>query len=197
MERDNATIPSAEEVLRRRGPRIDYHPSQPHYSPADDIIYLPGLEQFESSAAFYSVAFHELTHWTGGRLRLARPEIINYHIGEDIRSREELTAEMGAAFFCQLCALDSPETMENSTAYIQSWLKSSQRQSQMGSAGQQTGPRRCGVRPNRTDSRQGGSQQCSQPQLKAPSIFVQLDSRTPPWLVVSGKTWPRTSRSRL
>ena len=101
VERDNATIPSAEEILRRRGPRIDYHPSQPHYSPANDTIYLPGLEQFESSAEYYSTAFHELTHWTGGRARLARPEIIDYQIGVDIRSREELTAEMGAAFFCQ------------------------------------------------------------------------------------------------
>ena len=43
-------------------------------------------------------------------------------MGTDIRSREELTAEMGAAFFCQICALDSPETMENTAAYIQSWL---------------------------------------------------------------------------
>jgi len=30
-----------------------------------------------------------------------------------------------------------------------------------------------------------------QPLLKAPSIFVSLDRRTPPWLIVSGKTWPR------
>ena len=28
-------------------------------------------------------------------------------------------------------------------------------------------------------------------QLKTLSIFVHLDSRTPPWLVVSGNTWPR------
>lgn len=121
--RDNAAIPSAEEVLRRRSPKIEYHPSQPHYSPGSDTIYLPDLDQFESSAEYYSTAFHELTHWTGGRPRLARSEIINYRIGEDVRGREELTAEMGAAFFCQLCALDSPETMENTAAYIQSWLR--------------------------------------------------------------------------
>lgn len=122
-ERDNATIPSAEEVLRRRGPRIGYHSTQPHYSPADDTIYLPDLEQFESSAEYYSTAFHELTHWTGGRARLARYEIINYSEGKDIRSREELTAEISAAFLCQLCALESPETMENSAAYVRSWLR--------------------------------------------------------------------------
>jgi hypothetical protein len=30
-----------------------------------------------------------------------------------------------------------------------------------------------------------------QPRPKAPSIFVKIDGRTPPWLVISGKTWPR------
>ena len=123
LERDNASIPGAEEVLRRRGPRIGCHPSQPYYSLVEDIIFLPGLEQFESTAAYYSAAFHELTHWTGGRPRLARPEIAEYHIGQEIRSREELTAEMGAAYLCRLCSLDSPETVENSVAYIQSWLR--------------------------------------------------------------------------
>jgi antirestriction protein ArdC len=122
-DRDNATIPDAEEILRRRGPKIGYHSYQPHYSPANDTIYLPDLEQFQSSAAFYAVAFHELTHWTGGRARLARYEVINYHEEDAIRSREELTAEMGTAFFCQLCGLDSPENMENSAAYVRSWLK--------------------------------------------------------------------------
>ena len=36
---------------------------------------------------------------------------------------EELTAEIGAAFLCQICAIDSPETLQSSSAYIQSWLK--------------------------------------------------------------------------
>ncbi|NPV63677.1 MAG: DUF1738 domain-containing protein [Methanotrichaceae archaeon] len=123
VERMNSTIPEAEEVLRRRNPKIGYHSSQPHYSPFDDTIYLPGLQQFENSAEYYSTAFHELTHWTGGPARLARSEIVDYILAVDTRSREELTAEMGAAFLCQICALDSPETVENSSAYIQSWLK--------------------------------------------------------------------------
>jgi hypothetical protein len=40
------------------------------------------------------------------------------HVGKDIRSQEELTAEMGAAFFCQIAALDTSQTLQNSTAYI-------------------------------------------------------------------------------
>ena len=31
--------------------------------------------------------------------------------------------EMGAAFLCQMAALDTSETLQNSTAYIGSWLK--------------------------------------------------------------------------
>ena len=121
--RDNTTIPQAEEVLRRRNPIILYHASQPHFSPHEDALYMPGLDQFEDSAFYYSAAFHELIHWTGGRARLARAEIINYSREKEYRAREELTAEIGAAFLCKTCAIDNQETLKDSTAYIQSWLK--------------------------------------------------------------------------
>ena len=121
--RDNATIPQAEELMRRRGPEIKYHESAAFFRPGNDSIYLPNLDQFESSGEYYSAAFHELTHWTGGRGRLERREIIEYRQEKEYRSLEELTAEMGAAFLCRMCALDSPETFENQAAYVQSWLK--------------------------------------------------------------------------
>ena len=37
-------------------------------------------------------------------------------------SKEELVAEMGSAFLCGHCRIDN-STLENSTAYIQGWLK--------------------------------------------------------------------------
>ena len=37
-------------------------------------------------------------------------------------SREELVAEMGAAFLCGTCGIDST-TIENSAAYINGWLR--------------------------------------------------------------------------
>jgi len=125
-ERDNQQIPSAEELLRRRGPSIDTDTEQAYYSPHSDKIYLPALDQFDSSEEYYSTAFHELTHWTGGAGRLFRDTIRNYHIGKDVRSQEELVAEMGAAFLCQIAALDTSQTLQNSTAYIGSWLKALQ-----------------------------------------------------------------------
>ena len=121
--RENATIPQAEEIFRRRNPLIKHHDSQPSFRPGEDCIYMPGLDQFEDSGAYYSTGFHELTHWTGGRARLARPEIVNYHQRTEYRSMEELTAEIGAAFLCQICAIDSPETLQSSSSYIQSWLR--------------------------------------------------------------------------
>lgn len=39
------------------------------------------------------------------------------------RIQQLVTAEMGAAFMCQLANLDTSQTIKNSTAYIQSWLK--------------------------------------------------------------------------
>jgi antirestriction protein ArdC len=97
-----------------------------YYRSHNDTIYLLALDQFESSEAYYAAAFHELTHWKGGAGRLCQDRVSNYHEGKDVRSQEELTAEMCAAFLCQIAALDTSETLQNSTAYIGSWLKALQ-----------------------------------------------------------------------
>ena len=43
------------------------------YTPREDVVYIPEPERFERAEAFYSTFFHELTHSTGHRSRLARP----------------------------------------------------------------------------------------------------------------------------
>jgi len=126
VDRDNQQIVSAEELLRRRSPRIETDIQQAYYCSQSDVIYLPTLDQFDSSEDYYAAAFHELAHWTGGTGRLCRDTLRDYHMGTDLRSQEELTAEMGAAFLCQIAALDTSRTLQNSTAYIGSWLKALQ-----------------------------------------------------------------------
>jgi antirestriction protein ArdC len=42
--------------------------------------------------------------------------------GSDPYGREELVAEMGAAFLCGHCGIETA-TLENSSAYISSWLR--------------------------------------------------------------------------
>ena len=54
--------------------------------------------------------------------RLTRKEVCEAHrFGSDPYSREELVAEMGAAFLCGTCGIDTT-TLEQSAAYINSWL---------------------------------------------------------------------------
>lgn len=68
------------------------------YSPAADQITLPVQCAFESPAAYYATALHELTHWTGHKSRTARD--FSGRFGTEAYAREELVAELGAAYLC-------------------------------------------------------------------------------------------------
>jgi hypothetical protein len=84
---------------------------------------MPEPEAFESMEAYYSTLFHELTHSTGHLSRLNRKEITEPgHFRTDPYSREELVAEMGAAFLCGHCEIED-KTVDQSAAYIQNWLE--------------------------------------------------------------------------
>ena len=102
-------------------PDIQYRGSQPAYSPMLDYVKMPVQEAFESPEEFYSTLFHELSHSTGHAKRLARKGITEpSYFGSHLYSKEELVAEMGAAFLCGHAGIE--RTIENSAAYIQGWL---------------------------------------------------------------------------
>lgn len=83
---------------------------------------MPERDSFESSEAYYCTLFHELTHSTGHSSRLSRKEVTETtRFGEDPYSREELVAEMGAAFLCGHCVIEV-KTLDQSASYIQHWL---------------------------------------------------------------------------
>lgn len=88
------------------------------YSPATDTILLPEIGQFESREAYLATAMHELTHWTGAPSRLSRE--YGKRFGDTAYAREELVAEMGAAF---LCASLGIEGKLQHPEYIASWIK--------------------------------------------------------------------------
>jgi antirestriction protein ArdC len=93
------------------------------YHPRKDFVGLPARNQFNPPEEYYSTLFHELTHATGHPCRLGRKsldEIIRF--GSHEYSQEELVAELGAAFLCALAGI-APKTVQNSTAYIKSWLR--------------------------------------------------------------------------
>ena len=85
---------------------------------------MPKLEQFNSPESYYLTYFHELTHSTGHQTRLNRDGIVKpAKFKSELYSREELVAEMGAAFLAGYAGIDGESEIENSAAYLQGWLK--------------------------------------------------------------------------
>lgn len=104
------------------GPEVKVQGNQACYFPTTDKVHMPARDQFLGDNEYYSVLFHELTHSTGHQSRLNRKELMApTYFGSHDYSTEELCAEMGAAFMCAHCGIDN--TVENSAAYIQGWLK--------------------------------------------------------------------------
>lgn len=93
------------------------------YSPSRDTVTMPPRQAFDSPAEWYSTLFHELTHSTGHASRLAREGVVeNHFFGDEAYSKEELIAEMGAAFLSGMAGIENA-TVNNSAAYIAHWLK--------------------------------------------------------------------------
>jgi antirestriction protein ArdC len=96
---------------------------QAYYSRTDDYVNMPAIGAFENPEHYYSVLFHELTHSTGHAKRLDRETLKDaLHFGDTNYSKEELTAEMGAAFLAGLTGIEQV-TIENSVAYLNSWIR--------------------------------------------------------------------------
>jgi hypothetical protein len=67
---------------------------------------MPERTCFDSVEEYYSTLFHELTHSTGHSTRLNRSTFTDFErFGDHNYSREELVAEMGAAFLAAYCGI--------------------------------------------------------------------------------------------
>mgnify|MGYP005855115545 CR=1 FL=1 len=118
-------IEQAEQVISNmpKRPLIQYGGDRACYSANLDYIKLPNRTAFTSPEEFYSTAFHELTHATGHSSRLSRKGILEpSFFGSHDYSQEELVAEFGASMLCGYTGIEQ-QTIDNSAAYIQGWLK--------------------------------------------------------------------------
>ena len=107
----------------RGSPEIIHKEQRAYYSPFMDIINMPRPGSFDSEETYYAALFHEMTHSTGHVNRLKREGIYEPHsFGDAVYSKEELIAEMGAAFLCAHASI-APVTLQNSASYIAGWLK--------------------------------------------------------------------------
>src|SRR6266436_3894055 len=88
----------ADAFLHSTGADIREGHGEACYIPSRDFISMPAFAGFKGADHFYSVAFHELTHWTGHKARLDRD--LKNRFGSRNYAAEELIAELGAAFLC-------------------------------------------------------------------------------------------------
>lgn len=114
-------IEHADGFFAATGADIRHGGNRAYYSGGSDHVQMPPFECFRSAESYYATLAHELTHWTKHKSRLDR-EFGRKKWGDDAYAREELVAELGAAFLCADLAL-TPEPGTEHAAYIQSWLK--------------------------------------------------------------------------
>jgi antirestriction protein ArdC len=117
-------IEEAEKIVAGmpKAPRISHGGARAFYRPSDDSVTMPPRESFDTEGNYYSVLFHELTHATGHESRLNRKGVVELAaFGDETYAKEELIAEMGAAFLCAESGIEN--TIDTSAAYIAAWLK--------------------------------------------------------------------------
>jgi antirestriction protein ArdC len=114
-QRDEA----AEAALRSSGADIREGGAQAFYAPGSDHVQMPPFASFATVGGYLSTLAHELVHWTGHRSRLDRLKLTPF--GTPSYAREELVAEIGAAFVCARLGVFG-EHLDNHAAYLKSWL---------------------------------------------------------------------------
>lgn len=111
-------IPVAEACIAASGIDLRIGGAHAFYAPAHDYVQVPPQPAFFEQVNYYRTCLHELTHATGHPTRLDRDQ--SGRFGSKAYAREELVAEMGAAFLC--ASLGIAPTVRHAD-YIGSWLE--------------------------------------------------------------------------
>lgn len=109
---------SAEALIAATGADFRIGGSEAFYSPSGDYVQVPPQPAFHHQIDYYRTALHELGHWTGHGARLGRDQTGRF--GSAAYAREELVAELAAAFLC--AALGIQPTVRHAD-YLGSWLQ--------------------------------------------------------------------------
>lgn len=90
-----------------------------YYSLTDDSVTVPEIGQYEEKEVYYSILFHELSHWTGRTGRLDRD--LGGSMGSEKYAMEEFVAELSSFFLCAHFGIG--KIVERSTAsYLKDWF---------------------------------------------------------------------------
>ena len=116
----DARIAHAERFFAATGAEIRHGGGQAYYALQPDHVQMPPFECFEDPEGYYATLAHECTHWTRHPTRLDR-DFGRKRWGDDGYAREELVAELGAAFLCADLGLELQPRPDHAS-YIASWL---------------------------------------------------------------------------
>lgn len=114
-------IDHADTFFAATGADIRHGGGQAYYALQPDYVQMPPFECFADPQAYYATLAHECTHWTRHPARLDR-DFGRKRWGDEGYAREELVAELGAAFLCADLGL-ALEPRPDHARYIDSWLK--------------------------------------------------------------------------
>ena len=121
-------IAHAEAFFTATGGDIRHGGAQAYYAVTSDHVQLPPFPTFVDPESYYATLAHEMTHWTRHPSRLDR-DLGRQRFGDEGYAREELVAELGAAFLCADLGL-ALEPRADHASYISNWhtvLKSDKR----------------------------------------------------------------------
>lgn len=113
-------IDAADVFMQATGATIHHGGNCAYYSPDRDAVQLPPFEAFRDKESYYATGLHELCHWTKAEKRLNR-DFGRKRFGDEGYAREELVAELGAAFLCADLGI-TPEIRDDHAAYLGHWL---------------------------------------------------------------------------
>lgn len=122
-DRKGDPITAAEDIMRgyKDGPAIRFASGRAYYDPRDDMVSVPPIGDYAKAEDYYSTMFHECAHSTGHKNRLGRiKDGLNAYASEAY-SKEELVAEIASAMLCGKAGIVN-RTIDNSAAYLRSWL---------------------------------------------------------------------------
>ena len=111
-------LPEVERLIRTSGADVRVGGDKAFYAPGPDYIQVPRPEAYFEPINWHRTALHELSHWSGAPHRLGRD--LSGGFGSKLYAKEELVAEISAAFLC--ATLGITPTVRHSD-YIASWLE--------------------------------------------------------------------------
>ncbi|WP_226633675.1 ArdC family protein [Novosphingobium profundi] len=113
-----AVEPEGEALIAASGVDFRIGGDKAFYAPGADFVQVPPHPAFHDPVNFYRTACHELCHATGHASRLGRT--LTGRFGSKDYAREELVAELGAAF--TLAALGIRPSVRHAD-YLGAWLE--------------------------------------------------------------------------